>query len=78
MMLSNPPKALIVMVSLLCVTMLMLFDRVDSESGLAIIGLIVGYAIGNGIAAKQGDSVDPIFAPKDPHRRATDKETDNE
>lgn len=76
MIMSNPPKALIVLACLVCITLLMLFDRVDSEAGLGIIGLIVGYAIGNGIAARQGDSEIPIFSPKEPKRRTEDRSKD--
>ena len=75
---ANPPKALIVLVALICITTLMLAGRVDTDAGLAVIGLIVGYGIGNGIAAQQGEPIKPIFDTKDPHRRRTDKESPDE
>ena len=59
--LNNPPKAFIVVLSLLCITVLLLTKTIEAESGLGLIGLIVGYAIGNGIAAKQGDPIEPIL-----------------
>lgn len=71
-MLSNPPKALIVLVALLMLGALIAVGRIDAESGLGLIGLIVGYGIGNGIAAKAGDTVEPIIGTTRRDRRATD------
>lgn len=76
MILSNPPKALIVLAALFCVTILMMMQRIEAETGAGILGLITGYGIGNGIAAKQGDPIKPIFDQRDPHRRAEDREGD--
>jgi hypothetical protein len=36
-------------------------DKLDQASFNAIGGLVVGYAVGNGIAARRGDPVEPIF-----------------
>lgn len=72
MMLSNPPKALIVLTALVCVTILMLTSRIEPETGAGLLGLIVGYGIGNGIAAAQGDPIKPIFDTKNPARRSED------
>ena len=37
-----------------------------SESGyIGLIGLIVGYLVGNGIAARSGDTVIPAIGPKE-------------
>lgn len=59
--LNNPPKFYIVILSLLCITILMIVGTIDSDAGLGLLGLIVGYAVGNGIAAKDGDPVEPII-----------------
>ncbi len=64
MTLQNPSKALIALVALICVTVLIAVGSIDSNQGLPIITMIVGYAVGNGIAAKKGDPVDPIIGPK--------------
>ena len=64
MTIANPPKALLALVALLCITLLRALDKLDQASFNAIGGLIVGYAVGNGIAAKQGQSVDPIIGRK--------------
>jgi hypothetical protein len=61
----NPPKAWIILVGIAAVTVLMALGRVSSEAGLPVITAFVGYAVGNGIAARRGDTVDPIFGPAD-------------
>ena len=61
MTLTNPPKALIALVALICITILRALDKLDQASFNAIAGLIVGYAVGNGVAARQGQKVDPII-----------------
>jgi len=64
MTLANPPKALIALVALVCITVLRALDKLDQASFNAIGGLIVGYAVGNGIAARQGMPVNPIIGAK--------------
>jgi hypothetical protein len=73
MMLTNPPKALIVLVALIIIGVLLAMGRIDESEGMGIIGLIVGYGIGNGIAAKQGENVDPIIGTKRRNRRSDDE-----
>lgn len=59
--LNNPPKFYIVLIALICITVLMIAGTIESDSGLGLLGLIVGYAVGNGIAAKQGEPIEPII-----------------
>lgn len=59
--LNNPPKFYIVVLALIAVTVLMITNTIDSDAGLGLLGLIVGYGVGNGIAAKDGDPVEPII-----------------
>jgi hypothetical protein len=61
MKVTNPPKAFIALVALICITLLRALDKLDQASFNAIGGLVVGYAVGNGIAARRGDPVEPIF-----------------
>ena len=61
MRITNPPKALIALVGLVCLTVLMALNSIEEATGTGLIGSILGYAIGNGIAARQGQPVDPIF-----------------
>jgi len=64
MILQNPSKALIALVALICITVLIAVGAIDPDQGLPIITMIVGYAVGNGIAAKKGDPVEPIIGRK--------------
>ena len=64
MSLANPSKALIALVGLVCLTVLIAVDAITPDAGLPVITAIIGYAIGNGIAAKQGQPVDPIIGKK--------------
>jgi hypothetical protein len=61
MKVTNPPKAFIALVALICITLLRALDKLDQASFNAIGGLVVGYAVGNGIAARRGETVEPIF-----------------
>ena len=61
---TNPPKALIAMVAMIVIAVLMISDSIASEAGTGMLGSIVGYAIGNGVAAKTGKPVQPIIGPK--------------
>lgn len=64
MNITNPSKAMIALVGLICLTILIAVDSITSEAGLPVITAIVGYAIGNGIAAKTGQPVEPIIGKK--------------
>lgn len=64
MNLANPPKALIAMVAMVVIAILMISDSIASEAGTGMLGSIVGYAIGNGVAAKTGKDVQPIIGKK--------------
>jgi len=66
MTIQNPPKALIALVGLLCLTLLMALHSIEQATGTGLIGSILGYAIGNGIAAKTGKTVHPIIGSKGP------------
>ena len=65
MTISNPPKALIALVGLICLTILMATQSIEEATGTGLIGSILGYAIGNGISAKNGQPVQPIIGKKD-------------
>jgi hypothetical protein len=66
MNIANPSKALIALVGLICLTVLMAVNAIDSDTGVPILTTIIGYSVGNGIAARKGDPVDPIIGPKKP------------
>ena len=62
----NPSKALIALVGLICLTVLMAVNSIPTEAGVGLIGSIVGYSIGNGVQARNGEPVTPIIGPKTP------------
>lgn len=64
MTLQNPPKAFILLIALICVTVLIAVGRVTTEAGLPIISAVVFYGIGNGVAAKAGKPAEPIIGPR--------------
>lgn len=64
MTVSNPPKALILLVALVCVTVLLAIGKVSTEAGLPIISAIVFYGIGNGVAARGGKPAEPVIGPR--------------
>lgn len=65
MKIANPSKALIALVGLICITVLMAIGKLDMNNGMPVLTLIIGYAVGNGIAARQGEPVQPIIGRKE-------------
>ena len=64
MTVSNLPKFIILLVGLLCLTALMIANKIDMASGVPIITMIIGYGIGNGVNARNGDQLTNIFGKK--------------
>jgi len=60
----NPPKALIATLALVGVIVLMLTSSISDDAGTGLLGLIVGYATGNGLAAHKRETVEPIIGRK--------------
>lgn len=65
MKIANPSKAFILLVALICVTVLMAIGKVPTDAGLPLVSATLFYAIGNGVAAKTGQPVEPIIGKKD-------------
>ena len=61
----NPSKALIALVSLICMTILLALKAIDTSQGLPVITMIVGYSVGNGMAALTNKPVEPIIKKKE-------------
>ena len=61
----NPSKAAIALVGLICMTILIGIKAIPSEQGVPIITMIVGYSVGNGMAALTNKPVEPIIRKKD-------------
>ncbi|CAB4149904.1 hypothetical protein UFOVP1400_18 [uncultured Caudovirales phage] len=64
MTVNNLPKFVILLVGLLCLTALMIADKIDMQSGVPMLTMILGYAIGNGVNAKQGNESSNVFSSK--------------
>jgi hypothetical protein len=60
----NWSKLATALTSLICVTSLMLTASIDAAAGIPVITLVLGYMLGNGVAAAQNTPVQPIFARK--------------
>lgn len=61
----NPSKALIALVGLVCITVLLSIGKIETTEGVPIITMIIGYSIGNGMAALTNKEVQPIIRKKD-------------
>lgn len=64
MFVNNPPKFWLLVLAMVGTFVLLGIGTLTSDQGLPIITAIVGYGIGNGIAARKGESVQPVFGPK--------------
>jgi hypothetical protein len=62
----NPSKALIALVGLMCITVLLSIGKLQTSEGVPIITMIIGYSVGNGMAALTNKPVEPIIRKKDP------------
>jgi len=58
---------IIVVLALIALVVMMMSNTIEAESGLALISLIVGYGIGNGIAAKNNDPIEPMIGREENH-----------
>lgn len=60
----NPSKALIALVGLVCITVLLSIGKLENSEGVPIITMIIGYSVGNGMAALTNKPVEPIIKKK--------------
>ena len=60
----NPSKALIALVGLVCITVLLSIGKLQTSEGVPIITMIIGYSVGNGMAALTNKPVEPIIKKK--------------
>lgn len=61
MSLNNTPKFVGIMFICILVAVLLIAGKMDQVAGAGIIGTALGYLAGNGVAAKQGEPIVPIF-----------------
>ena len=64
MNITNPPKALILLVALCCLTFLLSLGKLQQDVAAPMMTAIIFYGIGNGVAAKGGKESPKIFGPK--------------
>ena len=64
MTVNNMPKFMILLVGLLCLTALMIADKINMESGVPMLTMIIGYSIGNGVNARQGNEPTNVLGVK--------------
>lgn len=60
---TNYLKLFIIALVVVCVTILLALHSISETTSVALIGPLVGYLVGNGVAAKQGITASPVFAP---------------
>lgn len=61
MSVNNPPKLVGVIIGMLIIGVLMFTHTIDQNGGMPLLALMVGYLVGNGVAAKRGDPVEAII-----------------
>jgi hypothetical protein len=64
MNITNLPKAVLLGMALVSVTILLGINSIDESAGLPIISAIVFYGLGNGVAGRTGKESPKIFGPK--------------
>lgn len=68
MYVNNLPKLAGIIVAMLCLSILFGLERLTESGYIGLMGLIVGYLVGNGIAARRGDPVEPVLSESAGHR----------
>lgn len=64
MNINNAPKFIILLVGLLCLTALMIANKINMASGVPILTMIIGYGIGNGVNSRTGEIPSNVFGKK--------------
>lgn len=60
----NTSKAIAIGIAFICVCALMAIHTIGETAGVGLIGPLIGYIVGNGNSAKNGQTAQPIIAPK--------------
>lgn len=68
MTVNNAPKLYVALLVVMCCTLLLLFGKIGETAGMTTIGSVIGYILGNGVAARNGDPVEPILKTKEDPR----------
>jgi hypothetical protein len=62
MNINNAPKLYVALLVVVCCTVLLALGKINETAGMTTIGSVIGYILGNGVAAKNGDPVEPILS----------------
>lgn len=65
---NNLPKFVGILVAMVLLTIVFSLGNLTESGYIGLMGLIVGYLVGNGTAARNGDPVQPVFGETDTHR----------
>jgi hypothetical protein len=66
--LNNPPKFYGVLVAMILLSTVFALDKLTESAYVGLMGLLVGYLVGNGIAATRGEPVEPMLGESASHR----------
>lgn len=66
----NGAKLIVAVVVIICCTVLLAVGAIDQGTGMSPITLVIGYILGNGVAAIKGEPVTPIIGSKNDTRAA--------
>lgn len=64
---NNPPKLIGILLAMVLLTVVFAIDKLSESGYLGLMGLIVGYLVGNGIAARSGEPVQPVVGDNGTH-----------
>lgn len=66
MSVNNPPKLLGIILAMVLLSILFGMGRLTESGYIGLMGLLIGYLVGNGIAARNGEPVQPALGRTDP------------
>lgn len=66
MKVNNPPKLLGILVAMIIIGVLLGLGSISESAGVPLLTLLVGYLVGNGVAARKGDPVEPALGGQGP------------
>lgn len=61
---NNPPKLYGIALFMVLASVGLFIGRLDATQWLASIGPFAGYLVGNGVAARKGDPIEPAISRK--------------
>mgnify|MGYP001811300158 CR=1 FL=1 len=68
MTVSNMPKLIGILLAMCLLTLVFGLGKLSESGYLGLMGLIVGYLVGNGIAARAGEPVQPVISESFAHQ----------